>query len=127
MTRIDLDAFRTALETRQTELRNGNRNRESLTIDASPDELDRIQNSSERDFAMGHLERDSAQLREVRAALGRIDAGTFGVCTVCEEYINPKRLAAVPSASCCIACQEAAERLLKTFPMPFGESLGMAA
>lgn len=127
MTKIELNAFRRILEKRQTELGNGNKNREALVIDTSPDELDRIQDAGNRDWAMGNLERDSNGLREVRDALRRIDAGTFGICAGCEEDINVKRLAAVPWASFCIVCQEAADREQKT---PLGEidtSLGMAA
>jgi hypothetical protein len=45
----------------------------------------------------------------VQTAPGRIDAGTFGVCAGCDRNIDPKRLAAVPWASSCIACQRAAE------------------
>src|SRR5579864_3008523 len=105
MTKTELKAFRKALENRQAELGNGNRNREALAIETSPDELDRIQHTSERDMAIGNIERDSSRLLEVRAALRRIAASTFGICIHCEENINPKRLAAVPWTSFCIACQ----------------------
>jgi DnaK suppressor protein len=125
MTRIELDAFRRTLENRQAELGKGNR--ESLAIEASPDELDRIQNAGERDYAMGNLERDALRLREVRRALDRIRAGTFGVCGGCEEDINPKRLAAVPWASSCIVCQAAADRALRTLRGECSDSLVMAA
>ena len=114
MTGIESDGFRRILEARQNELERGNRNREAMAIEASPDELDRIQHASEREYAMGECERDAARLREVRRALVRIHAGTFGVCESCEEDINPKRLAAVPWASFCIVCQEAIERRLKS-------------
>jgi DnaK suppressor protein len=114
MTKTELNAFRRALEKRQTELGNGNRNREALAIETSPDELDRIQHATEREYAMSNLERNSNRLREVRTALRRIDAGTFGICFGCEEHINPKRLAAVPWASSCIVCQEAADRERRT-------------
>ena len=110
MNKVELNAFRSALESRQTDIRNGSRNREALTIETSPDELDRIQYASERDMAIGNLERDSARLVEVRDALRRINAGMFGFCVSCEENINPKRLAAVPWASFCIVCQEAVDR-----------------
>jgi len=49
-------------------------------------------------------------LRNVRAALHRIDEGMYGVCLHCEEDISPKRLNAVPWAPYCIACQETADR-----------------
>jgi DnaK suppressor protein len=109
MTNIELKTFRRALENREAELGNGNRNREALAIETSPDELDRIQCASDREWAMRNLERNSNWLREVRAALRRIDAGTFGICVGCDANINPKRLAAVPWASSCIVCQEAAD------------------
>jgi DnaK suppressor protein len=110
MTKIELNRFRKALTSRQTELESAMRKREALAIETSPDELDRIQHASEREFAIGNLERESSRLRDVRAALNRIDMGTFGVCVECEEQINPKRLAAVPWTSSCIVCQEAADR-----------------
>jgi len=109
MTKTELNTFRRALENRQGDLGNGNRNREALAIETSPDELDRIQHASDREWAMSSLERNSNGLREVRTALRRIDAGTFGICVGCDESINPKRLAAVPWASSCIVCQEAAD------------------
>jgi DnaK suppressor protein len=110
MTKIELNAFRTVLESRQTDLRNGSKGREALAIETSPDELDRIQDASDRNMAIDNLERNSSQLVEVRSALRRVDAGTFGFCVGCEEKINPKRLAAVPWASFCIVCQEALDR-----------------
>ena len=127
MTKTELSAFQMGLENRQTDLGNGNRNREALAIETSPDELDRIQQASDRDYAMSNLERNSNRLREVRTALRRIDAGTFGICVDCEGNINPARLAAVPWASSCIACQEAADREQKTPWSEIDASLVMAA
>ncbi len=127
MTKTELNAFRRTLENRRAELAQGNRNREALAIETSPDELDRIQHSQERELAIGALDRNSARLREVQEALRRIDAGAFGICVGCEEEINLKRLNAVPWASSCIACQEAADREQAT---PWGDidtSLIMAA
>ena len=127
MTKTELNTFRRALENRQTELGNGNRNREAFAIETSPDELDRIQQAGDRDYAISNLERNSSRLREVRTALRSFDAGTFGICVDCGENINPKRLAAVPWASSCIACQEAADREQKTSRSEIDTSLVMAA
>jgi DnaK suppressor protein len=110
MTKTELNRFRTTLESRRDELASGGLNREALAINSSPEDLDRIQHASDRDLAMRILERSSSRLREVQAALSRIDAGTFGVCIDCEEDISAKRLAAVPWASYCIVCQETADR-----------------
>jgi DnaK suppressor protein len=108
MTKAELNGFRRALENKVLEIGNGNR--EALAIETSPDELDRIQNANDRDYAMGNLERTSSRLGEVRAALGRIHAGSFGVCASCDQEISLKRLAAVRWAPYCIVCQEAADR-----------------
>lgn len=107
MTTIELNVYRISLKNRQSELGTGFRKREDLAIETSPDDLDNIQQASDHDFVVSNLERNAGQLREVRAALARIDAGTFGICVGCDEAINRKRLAAVPWASSCIVCQEA--------------------
>jgi RNA polymerase-binding transcription factor DksA len=43
-------------------------------------------------------------LDEVEAALGKLDAGTFGVCEDCGQAIPPARLEAKPAARFCIDC-----------------------
>jgi DnaK suppressor protein len=108
---IELERFRKTLKARQAELSDGRLNREALAIETSADELDRIQYAQERDFAVEALNRDSVRLREIRAALERLDRGSFGICLNCEEQIASKRLAAVPWTPLCIACQEAADRI----------------
>ena len=49
-------------------------------------------------------------LREVNAAIQRLDAGTYGICVRCGRAISRRRLEVLPYASLCIECQEAAER-----------------
>ncbi len=109
VTKTEMMGFRKILSARQAELANAVRGREAITVEVAPDELDRIQHSTERELAIGCLERESHGLREVRDALGRMDTGTFGVCLECGQDIKPKRLAAIPWTSFCIVCQEAAD------------------
>jgi DnaK suppressor protein len=118
MTKTEIKEFRRILEGRQTELAGRDYSRGALAIQQSPDDLDRIQESQERELALGLLDRNSTFMREVGDALKRIDAGAFGVCVECEENIHPKRLAAIPWTSTCIVCQEAADREQKS---PWGE------
>ena len=110
MTKLELKKFKTTLEARASELEGLIRNREAAAIETSADALDQIQHAVERELALGTLARESSGLRETRAALRRIDEGSFGICMDCEEEINLKRLAAVPWAARCIACQERADR-----------------
>jgi len=110
MTKTELNKYREILEAKQAELAQVLRNREGITIEKSPDALDEVQNAAERELAIRNLDRESNLLRNVRAALRRMDEGTFGVCVHCEEDINPKRLNAVPWTPFCIQCQEMADR-----------------
>lgn len=50
-----------------------------------------------------------ARLMQLRAALQRLDQGTYGRCVACEESIAPARLEASPEITTCIACATAAE------------------
>ena len=110
MTKTEVNKYKDFLETRQAELAGVLRNREGITIEKSPDALDEVQNAAERELAIRNLDRESNLLRNVRAALRRIDEGNFGICVHCEEDISPKRIAAVPWTPFCIACQEQADK-----------------
>jgi DnaK suppressor protein len=110
MTKIEVSKFKKILETKQEELERIVRNRDAITIEKSADALDEVQHASERELAIRNLDRESNLLRNVRAALRRIEDGSFGTCLHCEEEISPKRIAAVPWAPYCIQCQEQADR-----------------
>ena len=109
MTKTEVDRFRAVLTTTVAELAR-TRNRDGITVERSADQLDEIQAASQRVLAVCSLDREFNQLRDARAALRRIQEGNFGICQECEEEIHPKRLAAVPWATFCIRCQEAADR-----------------
>ncbi len=103
-------SFQEILERKEAELVQVLRNRDGMAIEKSADQMDEIQYASERDLAIRNVDRESALLRNVKAALRRIRDGSFGSCLECELPISPRRLAAVPWASRCIQCQEAADR-----------------
>ncbi len=110
MTKIELEKYKTVLETKLKELSDALRNREDIAIEKTPDALDEVQLAGERELAIRTLDRESAMLRQVRSALSRIADGSYGTCLHCEEDISIKRLNAVPQTSYCITCQEAADR-----------------
>src|SRR6202161_3521010 len=107
MTETELNLFRAVLTARVAELDRFTRNRDGITVERSADQLDEIQAASQRALAVCNLDREFTQLRDARAALSRIEEGTFGICQECDQDIHPKRLAAVPWAPYCIRCQEA--------------------
>ncbi|GHJ45845.1 hypothetical protein Cs7R123_31870 [Catellatospora sp. TT07R-123] len=50
------------------------------------------------------------QLARLRAAVARLDAGTFGVCERCGKQVPPVRLQVMPWVTHCVPCQSAAEK-----------------
>jgi len=110
MTRNELNRFKAILTARVAELERLIRNRDGIVVERSADQLEEIQWASERAIAVHNLDREFTQLRNARAALRRIQEGSFGTCQQCDDEIHPKRLTAVPWASFCIVCQEAIDR-----------------
>ncbi|CAN5453154.1 TraR/DksA family transcriptional regulator [soil metagenome] len=47
-----------------------------------------------------------AEIDQTRAALARLDAGTYGTCGSCGDPIAPARLAALPATPSCIICAQ---------------------
>ena len=53
--------------------------------------------------------RRALELRQIDAALDRLDDGSFGECAVCGEMIAESRLKFAPANPLCLACAEARE------------------
>lgn len=49
-------------------------------------------------------------LAAIDAALGRIENGTYGICSNCGQAIAPERLEALPWTTQCIDCKRREER-----------------
>ena len=67
----------------------------------------------ERELAEASALSFSAAVVEARAALRRLDEGTYGICDSCGRAIPFERLEAIPYARRCVACPAAP-------PGPFG-------
>ena len=62
-----------------------------------------------RELDMTFEENERGELEDVRAALKRLDEGTYGTCARCSCEIPVLCLEAVPTASLCIQCKEVEE------------------
>jgi DnaK suppressor protein len=94
---VQLAEFKRAIKAQETlGIHDLRENRQIIALERSADELDLAERSAEREFAILGLNRRSEVLRNIQAALRRIENGTFGTCTNCEETIGRNRLAAVP-------------------------------
>lgn len=59
----------------------------------------------ENDEVLENLDESSrAEVAQLRAALRRLEAGTYGRCARCGEPIAAARLQAIPSTTTCLAC-----------------------
>jgi RNA polymerase-binding transcription factor DksA len=62
----------------------------------------------ERELDLSVRETAEASLRDVDAAFGRLEKGTYGICPVCDEPIDDERLEAKPEAEFCVRHQPTA-------------------
>jgi RNA polymerase-binding transcription factor len=81
-----------------------------LKDDASKDLGDQALSAYTREFQFELGSGDRRLLRDVLAALRKLDEGGFGECERCAEEISQKRLEALPFARYCIECQRHVER-----------------
>ena len=101
-----LNSYKKLLEGKRKELIRATGERDAIYIEKAADEFDELQLAMDREVAIRNLDRETTLLRNVKAALARIQEGTFGTCLLCEDEILEKRLNAVPWAAHCLACQE---------------------
>lgn len=81
----------------------------SLGTDGIQDMADLASNTYNADILMSLSNAEMNLLREIDAALDKIEKGTYGICEECEEAISEKRLEANPVARYCINCQRMME------------------
>ena len=110
MTKSELRTVTASIQARLAAITNTASKRDEIVIQQAPDPFDEVQLNSERDLTIALLNHETVLVRNLKAALRRIEDGSYGLCAQCEEGISPKRLAAVPWAERCIQCQEAADR-----------------
>ena len=111
---IDTEQFRAELEQHRERLRStiahhdiGNSSLTEETgelMSSSSDNhlADTASETYEREFDEGLEEDAQDQLRDVEAALRRLEAVTYGTCSACGKTIPVERLEAVPWTTLCI-------------------------
>ena len=110
MERSEVERFRQILTATLKKMGQPLDRRDEIAIENAPDDIYRVQGAVERELAIRQLESNFSRIQSVKLALERIEDGTYGTCIECEQEISPKRLKAVPWASCCVHCQEIADR-----------------
>ena len=82
-------------------------NRRDPATAGVPDEDAQALSEMMQVLASKRNEGQAALLRKIDRAIAKLEAAPedFGTCEDCEEEIAPKRLALVPYATLCVACQ----------------------
>ena len=114
----DAAALRAILAQRQTELeaeinrKRGEVRRDRIGFDSSTstDGGDGAQLDAIGSVHHAEIERDMVELRDISAALARVETGAYGICADCGEQIVAARLAIWPTAKRCTPCQRQLER-----------------
>jgi DnaK suppressor protein len=81
----------------------------AINPEDNKNEADQVARLMEQNAAISLCNQTTHQLREIRAALARMNAGTYGRCSNCGEEIGRRRLTANPSAELCLRCQNRAD------------------
>ncbi|MCW5963718.1 MAG: TraR/DksA C4-type zinc finger protein [Bryobacterales bacterium] len=108
MTEDDRKRYREMLLTLREDLAGtlaGNReNTAPVSPDAAIGRLTRQDAMQSQQMALELERRNRQRLAQVEAALQRIDDGSYGICTRCDEEISAARLAVKPEAHQCVRC-----------------------
>jgi len=113
MNKVKLKRYRSVLDEQLSMLMDHNEGtvgRLEVDTESHPDPNDRASAESGRSFDLRLRDRDRKLIDKIKAALERIDQGTFGVCEDCGQSIEEKRLQVRPVTSQCIECKEDQER-----------------
>ena len=91
----------------------GNVDKEELQLQsgAQPDVLDRAAEREPLAVLESIRVAQAPELRELEAALERIDKGSYGTCQMCGGAVGRQRLRAIPEARFCIDCVSTRTRI----------------
>lgn len=74
------------------------------------DSIDQATQSLDKEILFELSDNERKILRDIDAAIRKMEKGTYGQCEHCKKIIDKKRIKALPSARYCMACQSGSER-----------------
>lgn len=109
MKAAEIEKSRRILKTSRTELLHRLPARREIGVVKIAEAQEEAQLDAERDITLRNLDSGTRCLRDIDAALARIEEGTYGICIRCEESIGKRRLDALPWTALCLVCQQEIE------------------
>lgn len=104
--KADLIGLRTSLESLLEDTEAGSR---PVKLKDNAGRLTRMEEMHNQSILVANRNLTKNRLIQVKAAITRIDDGTYGYCLSCDEPIALPRLKAYPEAAMCIACKSGRE------------------
>jgi RNA polymerase-binding protein DksA len=119
LTKSELDQFRQQLKAQYADVArevnealadSSNQHRIDLLNSEPGDSGDEAMANALADINVATVDHHVRDVRDIKAALQRIEDGSFGSCIDCGDEIAVERLRAYPTAKRCLQCQEKRER-----------------
>ncbi len=82
----------------------------ALSSEVDPTEEEADPEIVEREKTLVVLRALERKLEEIDFAIRAAEKGTYGICEVCGQPIDPARLKIMPEATMCVQCKAATER-----------------
>ena len=106
-----LDNYKKALLALEQDLKTTAQTAEEMSQTVELDQskvgrLSRMDALQAQALAKDSVKRRTSMLRGIKAALGRIELGSFGYCLQCDERIPAARLSYDPTVIMCVQCAE---------------------
>ncbi len=107
MSPSELKKYRDILEKKREEILAATPARTAPTEPGSKsgDWIDQSSQENDLHVRLALKQTDHKLFRAIEDAIHRLDQGTYGICTDCENEIAPARLDAVPWTRVCIDCK----------------------
>ncbi len=112
LTKHELDEIAAALGEMKTDIAKNVEDKKNLDL-LEPevgDSIDQATQSLDKEILFELSDNERKILRDIEAALRKMEKGTYGLCEHCKNVIEKKRIKALPSARYCMACQSGSEK-----------------
>ncbi len=83
---------------------------EERIVDAGEDSVDAAADVYEREKTLAIIQTLENKLAGIDRALKAADQGSYGICEICGQPIDPDRLEFMPQTTTCVNCQRKLER-----------------